>query len=163
MNHVEHIRSKFLSLPQLLERLNAVREGKKVVFTNGCFDVIHRGHVSYLAQARDLGDLLVLGLNSDSSVRRLKGPTRPVNDEESRALVLASLECVDYVVLFNEDTPYRLIDAVQPDILVKGGDYQIDQIVGYDIVKAHGGEVLTLPFVDGFSSTSIINRLKQSS
>lgn len=163
MNHVEHIRSKFLSLPQLLERLNAVREGKKVVFTNGCFDVIHRGHVSYLAQARDLGDLLVLGLNSDSSVRRLKGPTRPVNDEESRALVLASLECVDYVVLFDEDTPYRLIDAVQPDILVKGGDYQIDQIVGYDIVKARGGEVLTLPFVDGFSSTSIINRLKQSS
>ena len=163
MNHVEHIRSKFLSLPQLLERLNAVREGKKVVFTNGCFDVIHRGHVSYLAQARDLGDLLVLGLNSDSSVRRLKGPTRPVNDEESRALVLASLECVDYVVLFDEDTPYHLIDAIQPDILVKGGDYQIDQIVGYDIVKAHGGEVLTLPFVDGFSSTSIINRLKQSS
>ena len=163
MNHVEHIRNKCLSLPQLLERLNAVREGKKVVFTNGCFDVIHRGHVSYLAQARDLGDLLVLGLNSDSSVRRLKGPTRPVNDEESRALVLASLECVDYVVLFDEDTPYRLIDAVQPDILVKGGDYQIDQIVGYDIVKAHGGEVLTLPFVDGFSSTSIINRLKQSS
>ncbi len=163
MNHVEHIRSKFLSLPQLLERLNAVREGKRVVFTNGCFDVIHRGHVSYLAQARDLGDLLVLGLNSDSSVRRLKGPTRPVNDEESRALVLASLECVDYVVLFDEDTPYRLIDAVQPDILVKGGDYQIDQIVGYDIVKARGGEVLTLPFVDGFSSTSIINRLKQSS
>ena len=163
MNHVEHIRSKFLSLPQLLERLNAVREGKKVVFTNGCFDVLHRGHVSYLAQARDLGDLLVLGLNSDSSVRRLKGPTRPVNDEESRALVLASLECVDYVVLFDEDTPYRLIDAVQPDILVKGGDYQIDQIVGYDIVKARGGEVLTLPFVDGFSSTSIINRLKQSS
>lgn len=163
MNHVEHIRSKFLSLPQLLERLNAVREGKRVVFTNGCFDVIHRGHVSYLAQARDLGDLLVLGLNSDSSVRRLKGPTRPVNDEESRALVLASLECVDYVVLFDEDTPYHLIDAVQPDILVKGGDYQIDQIVGYDIVKARGGEVLTLPFVDGFSSTSIINRLKQSS
>ena len=140
-----------------------MREGKKVVFTNGCFDVLHRGHVSYLAQARDLGDLLVLGLNSDSSVRRLKGPTRPVNDEESRALVLASLECVDYVVLFDEDTPYRLIDAVQPDILVKGGDYQIDQIVGYDIVKARGGEVLTLPFVDGFSSTSIINRLKQSS
>lgn len=163
MNHVEHIRSKFLSLPQLLERLNAVREGKRVAFTNGCFDIIHRGHVSYLAQARDLGDLLVLGLNSDSSVRRLKGPTRPVNDEESRALVLASLECVDYVVLFDEDTPYRLIDAVQPDILVKGGDYQIDQIVGYDIVKARGGEVLTLPFVDGFSSTSIINRLKQSS
>ena len=163
MNHVEHIRSKFLSLPQLLERLNAVRDGKRVVFTNGCFDVIHRGHVSYLAQARDLGDLLVLGLNSDSSVRRLKGPTRPVNDEESRALVLASLECVDYVVLFDEDTPYHLIDAVQPDILVKGGDYQIDQIVGYDIVKARGGEVLTLPFVDGFSSTSIINRLKQSS
>jgi rfaE bifunctional protein nucleotidyltransferase chain/domain len=163
MNHVEHIRNKCLSLPQLLERLNAVREGKRVVFTNGCFDVIHRGHVSYLAQARDLGDLLVLGLNSDSSVRRLKGPTRPVNDEESRALVLASLECVDYVVLFDEDTPYRLIDAVQPDILVKGGDYQIDQIVGYDIVKARGGEVLTLPFVDGFSSTSIINRLKQSS
>ena len=161
MNHVEHIRSKVLSLTKLQEQLNVVREGKKVVFTNGCFDVIHRGHVSYLAQARDLGDLLVLGLNSDSSVRRLKGPTRPVNDEESRALVLASLECVDYVVLFEEDTPYQLIQTVQPDILVKGGDYQLNEIVGYDIVKARGGEVLTLPFVDGFSSTSIINRLKQ--
>ena len=133
---------------------------QKIVFTNGCFDVLHYGHVHYLAQARQLGDLLVVGLNSDASVRRLKGESRPVNPEQARAFVLAALEMVDYVCLFVEDTPYELIAAVKPDVLVKGGDYAVDNIVGSDIVKGRNGEVVVLPFVEGFSSSSIIEKLK---
>jgi D-beta-D-heptose 7-phosphate kinase/D-beta-D-heptose 1-phosphate adenosyltransferase len=133
---------------------------QKIVFTNGCFDVLHYGHVHYLAQARQLGDLLVVGLNSDASVRRLKGESRPVNPEQARAFVLAALEMVDYVCLFEEDTPYELIAAVQPDVLVKGGDYAVDNIVGSDIVKGRNGDVVVLPFVEGFSSSSIIEKLK---
>lgn len=134
---------------------------KRLSSANGCFDILHRGHVTYLAQARQMGDLLVVGLNSDASVRRLKGPERPVNDEQSRALLLAALEMVDYVVLFEEDTPYNLILKVKPDLLVKGGDYDIDNIVGADFVRQRGGEVRTIPFVQGFSSSSIIDHLKQ--
>ena len=133
---------------------------QKIVFTNGCFDVLHYGHVHYLAQARQLGDLLVVGLNSDASVRRLKGESRPVNPEQARAFVLAALEMVDYVCLFEEDTPYDLIAAVKPDVLVKGGDYAVDNIVGSDIVKGRNGDVVVLPFVEGFSSSSIIEKLK---
>lgn len=133
---------------------------QKIVFTNGCFDVLHYGHVHYLAQARQLGDLLVVGLNSDASVRRLKGESRPVNPEQARAFVLAALEMVDYVCLFEEDTPYELIAAVKPDVLVKGGDYAVDNIVGSDIVKGRDGKVVVLPFVEGFSSSSIIEKLK---
>lgn len=133
---------------------------QKIVFTNGCFDVLHYGHVHYLAQARQLGDLLVVGLNSDASVRRLKGESRPVNPEQARAFVLAALEMVDYVCLFEEDTPYELIAAVKPDVLVKGGDYAVDNIVGSDIVKGRDGKVVVLPFVEGFSSSSIIKKLK---
>ena len=133
---------------------------QKIVFTNGCFDVLHYGHVHYLAQARQLGDLLVVGLNSDASVRRLKGAGRPVNPEHARAYVLAALEMVDYVCLFEEDTPYELIAAVKPDVLVKGGDYAVDNIVGSDIVKGRNGEVVVLPFVEGFSSSLIIEKLK---
>ena len=133
---------------------------QKIVFTNGCFDVLHYGHVHYLAQARQLGDLLVVGLNSDASVRRLKGESRPVNPEQARAFVLAALEMVDYVCLFEEDTPYELIAAVKPDVLVKGGDYAVDNIVGSDIVKGRNGDVVVLPFVEGFSSSSIIEKLK---
>ena len=133
---------------------------QKIVFTNGCFDVLHYGHVRYLAQARQLGDLLVVGLNSDASVRRLKGEGRPINPEQARAFVLAALEMVDYVCLFEEDTPYNLISAVQPDVLVKGGDYAIDNIVGGDIVKKRNGEVVVLPFVEGYSSTRIIEKSK---
>ena len=162
MTHLETIQDKLCSLPLLVERLASRSEGKKVVFTNGCFDILHRGHISYLAQARDLGDMLVLGLNSDASVRRLKGPMRPINDEVSRALVLAALACVDYVVFFDEDTPYNLIQAVQPDILVKGGDYVVEKIVGYDIVTGRGGKVLTLPFVEGFSTTSNVQRMQSN-
>ena len=133
---------------------------RKIVFTNGCFDVLHYGHVRYLLEARKLGDLLVVGLNNDDSVRRLKGSTRPVNGENERAFVLAALSCVDYVSLFEEDTPEELIKIVCPDVLVKGGDYTIDNIVGADFVQRNGGVVTTIPFVEGFSSTRIIEQLK---
>lgn len=136
------------------------QQGKTVAFTNGCFDILHAGHVTYLRQAAKLADALVVGLNSDASVRRLKGPTRPVNAQDDRALVLASLRSVDYVCIFDEDTPYELVKAVQPDVLVKGGDYLIEQIVGADIVTARGGRVLSLPFVEGKSTTAIIERMK---
>ena len=133
---------------------------RKIVFTNGCFDVLHYGHVRYLLEARKLGDLLVVGLNNDDSVRRLKGSTRPVNGENERAFVLTALSCVDYVSLFEEDTPEELIKIVRPDVLVKGGDYTIDNIVGADFVQRNGGVVTTSPFVEGFSSTRIIAQLK---
>jgi len=157
---LQHINQKIVTQDFFLHNEMTLHQGK-VVFTNGCFDILHRGHITYLAQARQMGDLLVVGLNSDASVRRLKGPARPVNDEQSRALLLAALEMVDYVVLFEEDTPYNLILKVKPDLLVKGGDYAIDNIVGADFVKQRGGEVRTIPFVQGFSSSSIIDHLKQ--
>ena len=136
-------------------------EGRKVVFTNGCFDILHRGHATYLAQAREQGDLLVVGLNTDASVRRLKGPTRPVNNQFDRAFLLASLACVDFVILFDDDTPEQLIHTVCPDVLVKGGDYTLDTIVGADFVLQNGGIVTTIPFVDGYSTTSTLNKITQ--
>lgn len=132
----------------------------KIVFTNGCFDILHRGHIEYLAKAASLGTKLVIGLNTDASVKRLKGDSRPVNDENARALLLASLVFVDKVILFDTDTPRDLIDFVQPDVLVKGGDYKPEEIVGYDIVKAKGGEIVTLDFVEGYSTTSLIEKMK---
>lgn len=132
----------------------------KIVFTNGCFDILHKGHIEYLAKAASLGTKLVIGLNTDASVKRLKGDSRPVNDENARALLLASLVFVDKVILFDTDTPRDLIDFVQPDILVKGGDYKPEEIVGYDIVKAKGGEIVTLDFVEGYSTTSLIEKMK---
>jgi rfaE bifunctional protein nucleotidyltransferase chain/domain len=132
---------------------------RKVVFTNGCFDILHRGHVEYLAKAASLADIMVVGLNTDSSVTRLKGSKRPVQDETSRALILASLSFVSKVVLFDEDTPYELIKFVQPDVLVKGSDYKAEDIVGYDIVTAKGGEVVTIDIVDGYSTTAIVRKL----
>ena len=161
MNDIlQHINRKIVAQEFFVQNEERLHQ-QKIVFTNGCFDILHRGHVTYLAQARQMGDLLVVGLNSDASVRRLKGPERPVNDEQSRALLLAALEMVDYVVLFEEDTPYNLILKVKPDLLVKGGDYDIDNIVGADFVRQRGGEVCTIPFVQGFSSSSIIDHLKQ--
>ena len=136
-------------------------EGRKVVFTNGCFDILHRGHATYLAQAREQGDLLVVGLNTDASVRRLKGPTRPVNNQFDRAFLLASLACVDFVIRFDDDTPEQLIHTVCPDVLVKGGDYTLDTIVGADFVLQNGGIVTTIPFVDGYSTTSTLNKITQ--
>jgi rfaE bifunctional protein nucleotidyltransferase chain/domain len=132
----------------------------KIVFTNGCFDILHRGHIEYLSQARDKGAVLIIGLNSDASIKRIKGEGRPVQDEMSRALILASLRIVDAVVLFDEDTPLELIQFVQPDVLVKGGDYTEETIVGADAVKANGGEVVTIPIVEGYSTSKILNAIK---
>lgn len=145
--------------PEELDRLLAYWQFKdqKIVFTNGCFDIIHRGHVDYLAKAADLGDVLIIGLNTDASTRRLKGPSRPINDENARAQILASMSFVTAVVMFDEDTPYELIKKVQPDILVKGADYKPEDIVGYDIVMAKGGRVETLEYLPGYS-TSLIEK-----
>lgn len=154
------LRDKILTLPALLESLKNPRaEGRKVVFTNGCFDLLHAGHVLYLEEARALGDILVLGLNSDSSVQRLKGPSRPINKQDERAVVLAALESISYVCIFAEDTPYELIKALKPDILVKGGDWPATSIVGSDIVQARGGQVKSLGFSEGLSSTNIIQSI----
>lgn len=136
-------------------------KNKKIVFTNGCFDILHRGHVEYLAQAANHGDILIIGLNTDNSVRRIKGEFRPVQDEYARAILLASLSFVSAVVLFDDNTPYNLIKEIQPDVLIKGSDYNIKDIVGYDIVTAKGGEVVTIDFIDGYSTTSIIEKLKK--
>lgn len=132
----------------------------KIVFTNGCFDILHKGHIEYLAKARSLGTKLIIGLNTDASVKRLKGDSRPVNDEKARALLLASLIFVDEVILFDTDTPRDLIEFVQPDVLVKGGDYKPEDIVGYNIVKNKGGEVVTIDFIEGYSTTSTIEKMK---
>ena len=154
-----HIHQKIVSRDFFRE--NALKlHRQKIVFTNGCFDVLHYGHVRYLLEAKKLGDILVVGLNSDESVRRLKGPTRPVNGEKERAFVLAALACIDYVIIFGEDTPKELIETVVPDVLVKGGDYDLSNIVGADFVTRNGGTVTTIPFVEGFSSTHIIEQLK---
>ena len=160
MKTLTTIKNKLLSREALETKLAEWRSaGKTIVFTNGCFDILHRGHVEYLAQAADLGDKLIVGLNTDASVKRLKGESRPVNDEKSRALLLSALQFVDVVVFFDEDTPYELIKQLQPDILVKGNDYKPEEIVGYDIVTAKGGKVLTIDLVEGFSTTNIISRL----
>lgn len=131
------------------------KENKKIVFTNGCFDILHRGHVEYLQRARELGDLLVLGLNSDNSVKRLKGNDRPINNETDRAIVLSALECINYISIFDEDTPLELIKIVKPDILVKGGDYKIEDVVGREFAK----ETVLIDFVDGYSTTNIIKKI----
>lgn len=160
MQTLTTIKNKLLSREALETKLAEWRSaGETIVFTNGCFDILHRGHVEYLAQAADLGDKLIIGLNTDVSVKRLKGESRPVNDEKSRALLLSALQFVDAVVFFDEDTPYELIKQVQPDILVKGNDYKPEEIIGYDIVTAKGGKVLTIDLVEGFSTTNIIKRL----
>lgn len=145
----------------LAEICNELRNsGKTMVFTNGCFDIIHSGHTYYLGEAKKLGDVLVVGLNSDDSVRRLKGEARPINNESDRETVLSALRSVDYVSIFGEDTPLELITACKPDVLIKGGDYTTDNIVGADFVTAHGGKVLTIPLVPGKSTTNVITKLK---
>lgn len=144
-------------LVQIREKLK--REGRKVVFTNGCFDIVHRGHVEYLTKAKALGDVLLVGMNTDASVSRLKGTTRPIVYQDDRAIVLAAFGVVDYVCLFDEDTPYDLIKAVVPDVLVKGSDWTIDSIVGKDIVEEAGGTVQTIDFVPNRSTTDIIKKI----
>lgn len=137
------------------------KSNSKIVFTNGCFDLVHRGHLDYLSKAADLGDILIIGLNTDSSVSKLKGSNRPIIDQESRAMLLASLFFVSAVVLFEEDTPYELIKAIQPDVLVKGADYAVEDIVGHDIVIAKGGKVETIEYLPGFSTSAIEKKIKE--
>ncbi len=160
MNNLDLVTSKIIATEFLQSLLNMWKQQeKKIVFTNGCFDIVHMGHVDYLSKAADQGDVLLLGLNTDASVRRLKGSNRPVNNEKARAMLLASLFFVSAVVLFDDDTPYELIKKVQPDVLVKGSDYRAEDIVGYDIVKAKSGKIITIDFVQGYSTTEIINKL----
>lgn len=140
-------------------RQDLQKSGKKVVFTNGCFDILHRGHVEYLQKAKALGDVLIVGLNTDASVKRLKGPSRPIVNQEDRAFVLSALSAVDYVCYFDDDTPYELIKAIVPDVLVKGGDWAVENVVGRDIVEGAGGVVKTIEFVPNRSTTSIIERI----
>ena len=149
-----------VSLEELLEVLQEERKkGKRVVFTNGCFDIIHAGHVDYLRKAKSLGDILVVGLNSDESIRRIKGEKRPIIPQRMRAEVLSSLKPVDYVVIFEEDTPENLIKAIRPEVLVKGGDWELSKVVGKDFVESYGGKVLTIPFTYEISTTKIINTI----
>ncbi len=145
-----------------IEIINRVKdERKKIVFTNGCFDLLHVGHIRYLAQAKKLGDFLIIGLNSDSSVKELKGKDRPINSFEDRATLLSAIESIDLVIMFEEQTPENLIKDIVPDILVKGGDYNIEDIVGYQTVIQNGGQVKTLSFYEGYSSTNYINKIKK--
>ena len=144
---------------KIINKIKAER--KKIVFTNGCFDLLHVGHIRYLAQAKKLGDFLIIGLNSDSSVKELKGEDRPINSFEDRATLLSAIESVDSVIMFEEQTPENLIKDIVPDILVKGGDYNIEDIVGYQTVMQNGGQVKTLSFYDGYSSTNYINKIKK--
>lgn len=163
MKEIERIERKIICEKDLNNLILKWREeNQKIVFTNGCFDLLHLGHVDYLAKAKDLGDRLIIGVNTDSSVKRLKGENRPLQDENSRLHILAALHSVDAVVLFDDDTPYELIKKIQPDILVKGADYKIENIVGYDIVTSRGGSVKTIEFIEGYSTTNIEQRILNS-
>lgn len=160
MTNLEQITNKIVDLAQAQEIVDLWRsQGEKVVFTNGCFDIIHKGHVFYLAQARDLGTKLIVGLNTDESIRALKGKNRPVKELESRALTLAAFGCIDLVIPFAEETPKKLIETLVPQVLVKGSDYSVETIVGADVVLAGGGSVQTIDFVKGFSSTNYCNKM----
>lgn len=160
MNYIDRVLSKVVKRENLQSLLTYWRlKDNKIVFTNGCFDLLHKGHIEYLSSAADNGDVLVAGLNSDDSVKRIKGENRPLQDESSRALTLASLKMVTAVVVFDEDTPYNLINEVQPDVLVKGADYKEDEIVGADIVKACGGEIITVNLTEGYSTSNIISKI----
>lgn len=161
MTFHESIDAKILTLKQLTDLIDKLRQSKSkpiVVFTNGCFDLVHQGHVDYLSRARDLGDVLIVGLNSDESVRRLKGNDRPISNEKSRARVLAAFGFVDYVIVFDDDTPAKLIESIVPDILVKGGDYNRNNVVGADFVESHGGRLELLSLVPGESTTKLVER-----
>jgi D-glycero-beta-D-manno-heptose 1-phosphate adenylyltransferase len=164
MNHHSLITNKIKSLNELVVFVKEKKQlGKSIVFTNGCFDILHKGHVDYLAQAADKGNILVVGVNTDESVKRLgKSPSRPIQDEAARAYLIASLESVSAVILFNEDTPLELITAILPDVLVKGADYKPESIVGYSIVKENGGNVETINFIEGYSTTVIEKKIKES-
>jgi len=163
MTQLELIENKILDMESMVRKINTWRlKDDIVVFTNGCFDLLHYGHIDLLSKAADLGHRLVIGLNSDSSVKQIKGENRPLNDEKTRKMVLAALVAVDAVILFDEATPEKLIAELKPDVLVKGGDYNMDQIVGADIVKKNGGTIEVIPLVEGYSTTNIEAKIKSN-
>jgi rfaE bifunctional protein nucleotidyltransferase chain/domain len=164
MTHLQVIESKIHNIHSLNQAINLQRLlNKKIVFTNGCFDLLHQGHINYLTRAADLGDYLVVAVNADSSVKQLgKSASRPIQDQYSRALIIAALHFVKAVIIFEEATPFNLIQSIQPNVLVKGGDWKLEEIVGYDLVKNSGGEVHSIDFLPGFSTTSIENKIKNA-
>jgi len=163
MNSLDKINNKIIKdwsmIPGIIEDWK--KAGQKIVFTNGCFDIIHRGHIELLSKASDFGQKFIVALNTDSSVQKLKGPSRPLQDESSRAQIMASFEFVNLVVLFPQETPLELIKLIKPDFLIKGGDYKADEIVGYDVVTENKGQVITIQFVEGYSTTSIIKKMNK--
>lgn len=162
MEKINWIQQKIYNIDALKRQCNIWRNTKrKIVFTNGCFDILHRGHLDLFARAANFGNVLIVGLNSDSSVKRLKGAERPINNQDDRSFQIASLLCVDAVCLFEEDTPENLIHIVKPDVLVKGGDYNIETIVGAEFVTGYGGKVEIIPFVSGYSTTDLIKKIKE--
>lgn len=161
MRTLENIQNKIISkenLSEVIQLLNS--QNKKIVFSNGCFDLVHLGHVEYLAKAADLADVFILGLNTDASVKRLKGDSRPLQDEHARAILMSGFSFIDYVVLFDEDTPLELIECVQPDVLVKGNDYKAEDVVGFDVVTKKGGTVQTIELTEGYSTSIIVDKIK---
>ncbi|HRG59635.1 MAG TPA: D-glycero-beta-D-manno-heptose 1-phosphate adenylyltransferase [Bacteroidia bacterium] len=163
MDYLEIIKNKIVDKESITKLVANLRlKNRSIVFTNGCFDLIHKGHVTYLAQAASLGNCLIVGINSDTSVQKLKGENRPIQDEHSRALIMASLHVVSAVIIFEEDTPLNLIQLIEPDYLVKGGDWETSNIVGAKEVQLYGGKVLNIPFIEGYSTTSIEAKIKQS-
>lgn len=163
MKNIDILHNKIIFDEQILnEIINKLKlEKKRIIFTNGCFDILHKGHITYLAQAKDLGDILIIAINSDDSIKRLKGVDRPINKLEDRMFLLASLYFVDYVTFFNEDTPVEIIKKIKPDIHVKGGDYDIKTLPEKSVIESYGGEIVILPFVDGYSTTKLIYKMKQ--
>lgn len=163
MNQLEIIKNKIFDKNRLIHQLAIWHfHGKKIVWTNGCFDLLHLGHIDYLSKAKDQGDILIVGVNTDASVKRIKKAGRPITDENSRTSLMASLRFVDAVVLFDEDTPYNMIKLIQPDVLVKGSDYKAEDIIGYDIVKAKSGQIVTIDFLPGYSTTNIEEKIKKT-
>tara|TARA_B100000902_G_C27315085_1_gene920756 strand:+ start:3810 stop:4304 length:495 start_codon:yes stop_codon:yes gene_type:complete len=161
IKHLDNISNKILKINELKSQISFWRQkNHKITFTNGCFDILHKGHIELLCQAADLGDKLIVGLNSDTSIKKIKGDSRPIMPEDVRSKILASLSYIDAVILFSQDTPEKLINEIMPDILVKGGDYKAEEIIGYDLIKSINGEVVILPFINGFSSTSIIKKIE---
>ena len=155
------ILNKIITIEALSEILNSdFREKNRLAFTNGCFDILHRGHIHYLSLAKERADILIVGLNSDDSVRRLKGSDRPIQDQQTRAEILASMQFIDYVIIFYDDTPMNLIKEIKPNLLIKGGDYKIEEIVGYSEVSSYGGVVETIPVLEGYSTSALIKRMQ---
>lgn len=163
LTNLDIVKKKILSKEALLKQIAIWRmKDYKIVFTNGCFDILHRGHIDYLSKAADLGDVLIVGINSDASVKKLnKGANRPIQNENDRALILSAIQFIEALIIFEESTPYELIKSFQPDVLVKGGDWEEQEIIGADIIKTKGGTVVSIPFVEGYSTTNIEKKIKQ--